>query len=145
MFRASRGDRADVQNVAVIVTDGNSNVRAERTVPDAIEARVSGVHIVVVAVGTSLNTLELRGIASQPTADTLLTVDRIRDLPQLTARLDRATCNGERGEGEGEGSGVWLASQPTADTQLTVDRIRDLPQLAARLDRATCNGEEVRG
>ena len=54
-----------------------------------------GIHIIVVSVGTDLNTLELEGIASQPTSDTLYAVESYRDLPSIRANIDRAMCDGE--------------------------------------------------
>ena len=39
MFTALNGDRQDVPNFAVVITDGESNINEERTLPEAIEAR----------------------------------------------------------------------------------------------------------
>lgn len=52
MFDGS-GDRPDAPNVALVFTDGASNIEAQRTIPNAIDARERGNHIVVFGVKTS--------------------------------------------------------------------------------------------
>ena len=42
VFRASRGDRVGVDNIAVAVTDGKSNVNSGSTIPRATEAKEAG-------------------------------------------------------------------------------------------------------
>lgn len=93
MFRANNGDRDLANNILVIFTDGNSNINEENTIPYAIQARELGIHIIVVSVGTDLNGLELEGIASQPTANTLYRVESYRGLPGIRANIDRAMCD----------------------------------------------------
>ena len=39
MFTPFNGDRQDVPNFAVVITDGESNINEEETLPEAIEAR----------------------------------------------------------------------------------------------------------
>ena len=94
MFTSGNGDRQDARNIAIVITDGNSNVDEERTIPAAIDARLRGIHIVVVAIGTQLNQLELRGIASQPPGATLYNARSWRDLPGQLRALVAATCDG---------------------------------------------------
>ena len=94
MFTQVNGDRDSAQNILIIVTDGNSNINPETTIPDAIDARTKGIHIIVVAVGTSLNLLELRGIASQPERQNVYSVDSYMDLGGLMTTMFGATCNG---------------------------------------------------
>ena len=38
-YLESNGGRSDVQHYAIVITDGNSNIEQERTIPAAIEAR----------------------------------------------------------------------------------------------------------
>ena len=40
VMRGDQGDRSDVQNYAVVITDGGSNIEKENTVPMAIAARI---------------------------------------------------------------------------------------------------------
>ena len=44
------GDRPDAPNVALVFTDGNSNIGQDKTVPMSIEAREKGIHIIVFGV-----------------------------------------------------------------------------------------------
>ena len=60
MLKRENGRRDDTQLFIVILTDGESNERAEETIPMATKLRMQA-HIIVVAIGTSLNMLEIRG------------------------------------------------------------------------------------
>ena len=44
VFRSDRGDRNGVENIAIIVTDGGSNVQRQETVRRAQEAKNRGMH-----------------------------------------------------------------------------------------------------
>ena len=59
-------DRSGVPEVAIVVTDGKSNVDTERTIPSARALHNSGVRIISVGVGTSINETEIKGISSPP-------------------------------------------------------------------------------
>ena len=59
-------DRPGVPDIAIIVTDGKSNVKIERTFPSARALHNSGVRIISVGVGTSINETEIKGISSPP-------------------------------------------------------------------------------
>lgn len=48
MFLTSRGDRPDVNNVAIVLTDGVSNINSRRTIPEAEAARNKGIEVYVV-------------------------------------------------------------------------------------------------
>ena len=62
MFRARNGDRPGIPNIAVIVTDGDSNINVDQTIPESDLAREAG--ITVFAIGIGLNaTTELDAIA----------------------------------------------------------------------------------
>ena len=63
VFVSSRGDRAAVANIAVVVTDGQSNVQADRTLVEAQAARQRGIRLVAVAVGDQVGQREIDGIA----------------------------------------------------------------------------------
>ena len=45
MFVSSSGDRETVPNFAIVITDGNSNINPEKTIPEAIQARIAGKHL----------------------------------------------------------------------------------------------------
>ena len=65
VFKAANGDRPNVPNVAVIITDGRSNNNAY-TVEQANIAKSLGIHMIAVGVGLEDET-ELHQIASEPT------------------------------------------------------------------------------
>ena len=44
------GDRADAPNIVLIFTDGASNINEGLTIPNAIEARQNGAHVIVFGV-----------------------------------------------------------------------------------------------
>jgi collagen type VI alpha len=55
MFTAVNGDRDAAPNVAFVVTDGLSTVNPENTIPEAIRARIAGVHVIVASVENDAN------------------------------------------------------------------------------------------
>ncbi|CAG5136834.1 unnamed protein product, partial [Candidula unifasciata] len=65
MFTQSNGDRPDVKNIGIVVTDGVSNINSRRTVPEAEQAQADGIRIYAIGIGLS-DTRELDGIASKP-------------------------------------------------------------------------------
>ena len=95
MFTSGNGDRQDVPNIAMVITDGNSNINKENTIPFAIDARTKGVHVIVVSIGDMLNMLELRGMASMPVAQNLHQAKSWRDLAGLKTNMIKSTCDGE--------------------------------------------------
>lgn len=65
-FTAQRGDRPSVPNLAIVVTDGESNLDQFRTISDAQAAQASGIQMVSVGITDAVNVQELRGISSPP-------------------------------------------------------------------------------
>jgi collagen type VI alpha len=65
IFSTVKGDRERVPNVAVIVTDGESNINHTETIPEAKLARQAGIEIYAIGVGVS-KVEELNGIAGKP-------------------------------------------------------------------------------
>ena len=63
VFTRTRGDRSGVPNVAVLVTDGNSNIEREDTVPEAERAKRDGITLYVVALGDAVDLGEVNAIA----------------------------------------------------------------------------------
>ncbi len=94
IFLPYRGDREGVPNFAIVFTDGAANLDETETLPQAIAARVDGVHIVSVAVGRPLNMPELQGIASDPFEANLFTVESFDNLPGLIPQVVAALCDG---------------------------------------------------
>ncbi|CAH1773019.1 unnamed protein product, partial [Owenia fusiformis] len=66
MFTEAAGDRPNVVNVAIIITDSESNVNHEMTVPEARLVKEDGITVLGVGIGLSERRHELEGIASAP-------------------------------------------------------------------------------
>lgn len=64
VFNIYRGDRPDAANVAVLITDGVSNVMSHQTLPEAVKVHDDGIHVYAIGVGMNM-TKEVEGMASQ--------------------------------------------------------------------------------
>lgn len=64
----SAGDRPGVQNVAIVMTDGLSNVQQDNTIPEAQLAQQSGITVMAVGIQDQdgINYVEIEGISSNP-------------------------------------------------------------------------------
>ena len=90
VFSTSHGDRNGVANVAIIVTDGFSNVNPEQTIPEATKAKDQGIQLYTVSLMQEYNLAELNAIASDPDNNHVIIVgkDDIQDkADDLAARL----------------------------------------------------------
>lgn len=94
MFSTINGDRPNVQNVAVIISDGAANIDRQRTVSYAVSARNNGVYIVCLGVGTLVDMLILTSVASPPTDSSVFLAYSGADLANLRDTIYMASCNG---------------------------------------------------
>ena len=99
MFTERHGDRPDVKNVAVVITDGKSNNRGA-TIRAANAARQANIHIYAIGIGKTDRVMkqvsaELDGIASQPIEDNKFAVTEFSQLANLTDLLFVGFCEGE--------------------------------------------------
>lgn len=94
LMTSANGDRSDVQNVAVLITDGCTNIDMSKTIPTALAAKVKGNHMVSIGIGGDVNLLELRAIASDPQTENVLFADSWTDLPGIVTSLVTSMCNG---------------------------------------------------
>ena len=58
-----RGDRPNVPNMGIVITDGESNIDARNTIPNAQRARRDGIIMFAVGITEQVNKTELRGIS----------------------------------------------------------------------------------
>lgn len=93
MFTSGNGDRPQVRNTAIVITDGQSNINSQQTIPEAIKAKADGIGIYAIGIGLT-ETKELQGIASTPLGDFLYTVDDFEDLHGLKDRMFESICPG---------------------------------------------------
>ena len=57
------GDRSNVPNIAVLISNGRATIDFWKTVPAAKSARTAGINIFVIGVGSQIDYNELEGIA----------------------------------------------------------------------------------
>ena len=91
MFTFAAGDRPNVDNVAIVLTDGQSNINAKNTIPKADKARNEGIHIYAIGIGLS-DTKELEGIANKPSRDNQFAIDDFDELDGLEKQVFAAVC-----------------------------------------------------
>ena len=87
-----KGDRSDAPNVAIVITDGVSNINSRRTIPEAEESRDVGIHIYAVGIGLT-DTRELNGIASEPASENAFAVNNFDQLSGLGEKIFTASCS----------------------------------------------------
>jgi collagen type VI alpha len=93
LFTQANGDRPDAPNYAFILSDGNSNINQQNTIPMAVQARNQGITMITFAVGTDVNTFELRNIASEPYDKTIHAIKSWRDFPSILNPMINAICD----------------------------------------------------
>lgn len=93
MFTIANGDRLNVDNVVILVTDGVSNINAQLTVQEAESARADDIHIITVGIGLE-DTRELQGIASKPISENIVEVKNFEELNLLVDAMFMTTCAG---------------------------------------------------
>ena len=91
MFTRANGDRPNVDNICIVVTDGVSNINARRTIPEAEQARADGIHIYAIGIGLT-DTRELDGIASKPIDENRFAVDDFTELHELRHHVFSSLC-----------------------------------------------------
>jgi len=92
-FTTAHGDRPGVQNYVITVTDGNSNVNQERTIPDAEQLKSAGVIVYSIAVGEGPQMSELIGMASSPASQYVIALPTIGDIDAAAENLIDHLCN----------------------------------------------------
>ncbi|GAB1610762.1 hypothetical protein Ahia01_001362700 [Argonauta hians] len=95
IFSEVNGDRPDSPNIAIIITDGQSNINNIQTLPQARLLKESGVSVITVAVGFATQTEELIGMTSPPVAENLFSVDGFNNLKDLHDKIVEPICKGK--------------------------------------------------
>ncbi len=105
IFKPEYGDRSDVQNVALVIADGESNVDANLTHTQAEQIKREGVKVFVVAVLTKkFDENQLKYIASDPDSDHYFVSPSIKNLPKIKSSLTNHICNSQNMKGPTENS-----------------------------------------
>ena len=92
MFNEANGDRPGVPNVAIVITDGISNLNSERTIPEALRAQARGIHIFVIGIGLTGATLEIDSISSTPVQENRFLVRTFEELRYIRMKVYTRLC-----------------------------------------------------
>ena len=65
-FTEANGDRPNVPNVVVLITDGGHSAEFDPPIPEAEKAHAEGIQIITVGITNQINETELREISSPP-------------------------------------------------------------------------------
>jgi hypothetical protein len=97
-FTIGNGDRSNVQNIAIVITDGESTRDVENTIPEAIQARNRGIKIYSVGITKNINEDELRKISSQPQLvnENYFKAADFRSLEKVAVAITSNACDNER-------------------------------------------------
>ena len=95
MFTLPTGDRLDVPNFVVLITDGASD-DSPQTISEAFLAKLDNIHFVVVGVGKLINDGELCTIANYPYPANYLPAADVGHLSNLTQPTRDLVCNSKR-------------------------------------------------
>lgn len=93
IFNPANGDRSDAPNYLFILSDGNSNINVDDTIPAAVDCRNKGITLIPFAVGTDVNTFELRNLASLPYSVNIHTVQSMNDFPSIKNDMIGSICD----------------------------------------------------
>lgn len=92
MFTTS-ADRPDAPNIAVVVTDGVSNINSRRTITEAVNARAKNIHIYSIGIGLR-DTKEVFAIATPPPEENSFNVQSFDELRGLDQKIFSSICPG---------------------------------------------------
>ena len=92
MFTTS-ADRPDAPNIAIVVTDGISNINSRRTIKEAINARAKNIHIYSIGIGLT-DTKEVFAIATPPPEENSFNVQSFDELRGLDQKIFSSICPG---------------------------------------------------
>lgn len=95
MFTVGNGDRPDVKNIGLIITDGISNYEHYETVPQARLTQDAGIHVYAIGIGLA-DTKELEQISSQPAEENMFLVRNFDELDILSYKVFEPYCPGKK-------------------------------------------------
>ena len=91
----ARSESAAIPRVAVVVTDGQSNVNQSQTIPSAQAVQSDGITVFAIGVGERINMDELNAIASRPDLVALLSDFNVKEFQSLQRTLSIEACRGK--------------------------------------------------
>jgi len=104
-FTAANGDRADADNIAIVITDGEANKDTTLTIPYAQDAHAKGIKIFSIGVTDQVNMQEVIGISSPPQMvnQNYFTASQFTNLGGIIATVIDQTCQSTGAVSECEG------------------------------------------
>ncbi|KAK6188180.1 hypothetical protein SNE40_004416 [Patella caerulea] len=91
MYTPEHGSRSNVQNVMIILTDGESD-KPELTRAAANQAKAAGINIFSIGVGTKVKVTELNDMASEPSESFVFELDDFQSLESIRNPFSKRTC-----------------------------------------------------
>lgn len=91
MFHKRRGDRPNVPNYAILVTDGISDINSRKVLSEARKARQNNIHIYTIGIGLK-DTTEIYNIATPPASENSFPVQDFDKLEGLPKRIFEGKC-----------------------------------------------------
>ena len=93
-FLSINGDRQGVQNVAIVITDGQSDIFKDDTIPGARSAQRDGIMMFAIGITLSVDEAEVKGISSCPQIEgqDYWLVDQFLDLRNRASNITDAIC-----------------------------------------------------
>jgi len=92
VFTADNGDRPDVNNVAIVITDGMSDDR-QATAIEATAAKDAGVRMFAIGLTNEIDASELKKIASEPLSEHYFNRTSIELVETVTSQLLWSVCH----------------------------------------------------
>ncbi|XP_013410815.1 uncharacterized protein LOC106173996 isoform X2 [Lingula anatina] len=91
-FKPANGDRPNVQNIGIVITDGKSNNGRKFSKDAADAARKAGIEVFAIGVGSGVDQNELKDIGNDPDKDYVFTVGNFDALKSIKSQLTVQTC-----------------------------------------------------
>lgn len=92
MFTPANGDRPNINNVGLVLTDGGSNDK-EHTQTHAAATKDAGHTMLALGIGNWVDQTELNGIASHPPTDNTFNVETFADLDSVVDTVTSLICD----------------------------------------------------
>ena len=94
LYSNRNGNRPDVNDVIVLVTNGRSR-NFHETLQEAVLTKLAGITIIVVAVSDRYNEFEVKEMASDPDMYNVFSMSTVDDVRDLVTPVRQAMCNGK--------------------------------------------------
>ena len=100
VFTKEKGDRPGATNIGIVITDGESNVDAHLTIPEADNARLRNIKMFAIGIGdnNSISIDELRGIGDKPSNQFVFEAANFDALTAIREEVVVAACKAATGK-----------------------------------------------